>query len=75
MSSQHSVEIHQSLLARVPEVTGRQLPAWFECLDNGPGLIRFDERVNWLADEHDLPHGYAQAIVQEHSRRRAAHRG
>lgn len=74
MSSHHSAETHQSLLARIPEVTGRQLPHWFGCLDNGPGLIRFEERVSWLRDEHSLPHGYAQAIVHEHDRRRAAQR-
>lgn len=75
MSLHHSAETHQSLLARIPEVTGRNLPHWFECLENGPGLVRFDERVNWLRAEHDLSHGYAVAIVREHDRRRAASRG
>src|SRR3954463_11548864 len=72
MSMPQSEETHQSLLARIPEVTGRDVPAWLECLSNGPGLVRFEERVNWLADEHDLPHGYARAIVHEHDKRRAA---
>lgn len=75
MSLHHSAETHQSLLARIPEVTGRHLPHWFECLDNGPGLVRFEERVNWLRDEHNLAHGHAVAIVHEHDRRRAAYRG
>lgn len=74
MSQPHSEETHQSLLARLPEVTGRDLPSWFEALEAGPGLVRFDERVNWLRDEHELPHGYARAIVHEHERRRAAGR-
>jgi hypothetical protein len=74
MSQNHSEETHQSLLARIPEVTGRQLPQWFEAIENGPGLLRFEERVTWLRDEHALPHGYAQAIVHEHDMRRA-HRG
>jgi len=72
MSMPQSEETHQSLLARIPEVTGRDLPSWLECLSNGPGLLRFEARVNWLADEHDLPHGYARAIVHEHDKRRAA---
>lgn len=71
MSLHHSEETHQSLLARIPEVTGRQLPQWFEAIENGPGLLRFEERVTWLRDEHELPHGYAQAIVHEHDKRRA----
>jgi Domain of unknown function (DUF4287) len=70
MSQIHSEETHQSLLARIPAVTGRQLPQWFEALEQGPGLLRFDERVNWLADEHGISHGYARAIVHEHERRR-----
>jgi hypothetical protein len=74
MSMPHSAETHQSLLARIPEVTGRDLPTWFGCLNDGPALLRFEERVNWLADEHELPHGYARAIVHEHDKRRAAAR-
>ncbi|MCA1824164.1 MAG: DUF4287 domain-containing protein [Mycobacteriales bacterium] len=71
MSLNHSKEIHQSLLERIPEVTGRQLPEWFEQLDNGPALLRFDERVSWLKDHHEIPHGYAAALVYEHDRRRS----
>jgi hypothetical protein len=74
MSMPHSEDTHQSLLARIPEATGRDLSAWFGCLEAGPGLLRFDERVTWLRDEHDLPHGYARAIVHEHDLRRAASR-
>ncbi|MDX6226114.1 MAG: hypothetical protein QOJ92_886 [Frankiales bacterium] len=74
MSLNQSEETHQSLLARIPEVTGRELPQWFEAIENGPGLLRFEERVTWLRDEHSLPHGYAQAIIHEHDKRRV-HRG
>jgi hypothetical protein len=70
MSLPHSDETHQSLLARIPEVTGRDLPSWFHELDDGPALLRFEERVSWLRDNHSLPHGYARAIVHEHDRRR-----
>ncbi|MGI8698735.1 MAG: DUF4287 domain-containing protein [Mycobacteriales bacterium] len=75
MSLHHSAETHQSLLARIPEVTRRDLREWFRCLEDGPGLLRFEERVNWLQDEHELPHSYATAIVHEHDRRRMAARG
>lgn len=69
----HNPETHASLLARIPEVTGQALPHWFACLDDGPGLLRADERARWLSDEHTLPAAYAAAIVDEHERRRRAH--
>ena len=72
MSLNHSTQTHQNLLARVPEATGRPLLEWFRALDNGPSLLRFEERVNWLRSEHNLPHGYATAIVHEHDKRRRA---
>ena len=74
MSLPSSEVTHQSLLARIPAATGRDLHAWFGCLDDGPALLRFDERVTWLRDEHGLPHGYARALVHEHDKRRAAGR-
>lgn len=72
MSLNHSPETHKNLIARVPRITGRNLPEWFETIENGPAFLRPDERANWLADEHGLPHGYASAIVREHERRRHA---
>ncbi|RJL33307.1 DUF4287 domain-containing protein [Bailinhaonella thermotolerans] len=70
MSLNHSPETHSKLIARVPTITGRELPEWFQALDNGPAFLRCEERTNWLADEHGLSHGYASAIVHEHERRR-----
>lgn len=70
----HNPETHASLLARIPTVTGREVGHWIACLENGPGLVRADERARWLADEHTLPAAYAAAIVHEHDRRRAAAR-
>lgn len=67
----HSEDTHNQLLARIPTATGRELPEWFKALDDGPALLRFDERVNWLRDEHDLAHGHATAIVHEHDKRRS----
>jgi Domain of unknown function (DUF4287) len=74
MSLHHSEATHEQLIARVPQVTGRDLPEWFTALDDGPGLLRFDERVNWLRDEHSIPHGHATAIVHEFDKRRGARR-
>jgi hypothetical protein len=71
MSLHHSEDTHQLLVARVPEATGRGLPEWFRALEDGPSLLRFDERVNWLRDEHGLSHGHASAIVHEHDKQRA----
>jgi len=68
-----SDETHRNLVERVPQVTGRGLSEWFHEIENGPSFSRFDERVNWLRDEHELPAGYANAIVREHEKRRSAH--
>ncbi|MEV0998249.1 MULTISPECIES: DUF4287 domain-containing protein [unclassified Nonomuraea] len=70
MSLNHSPETQTKLIARVPTITGRELPEWFQAIDNGPAFLRCDERANWLADEHGLTHGYAAAIVHEHERHR-----
>ncbi|MGH3322256.1 MAG: DUF4287 domain-containing protein [Streptosporangiaceae bacterium] len=74
MCMHHSQETHRNLVARIPKVTGRELPEWFVCIERGPAFLRMEERVNWLADEHDLPHGFASVIVHEHERRRATTR-
>jgi len=74
MSLHHSEATHQQLVERVPTVTGRDLPHWFEEIENGPSLLRFDERVNWLRDEHGIAHGHASAIVHEYDKRRGARR-
>jgi hypothetical protein len=73
MSVHHSDETHRNLVERVPQVTGRDLTEWFHEIEQGPSFIRFDERVRWLRDEHELPHGYASAICREHERRRTNH--
>lgn len=71
MGLNHSEETHQLLVARITEVTGRPLQEWFGQLDAGPGLLRFDDRVQWLRDEYNLAHGPATAIVHEHALKRA----
>jgi hypothetical protein len=67
----HSEETHQLLVAKIPEVTGRSVDDWLTKLEDGPGILRFDDRVNWLRDEFDLAHGPATAIVHEQDLRRA----
>jgi hypothetical protein len=71
MGLHHSEQTHQLLVARVPEATGRPLSEWFNQLDDGPGLLRFDDRVRWLSDEYGISHGHATAIVHEHDLMRA----
>ena len=66
----HSPETHKNLIARIPSVTGRALPEWFESLESGPAFLRCEERAHWLSDEHGLTHGYAAAIVHEYEVRR-----
>jgi hypothetical protein len=34
--------------------------------------MRFEERVNWLQDEHNIAHSHACAIVHEYDRQRAS---
>jgi hypothetical protein len=65
MTLHHSEETHQQLVDRVPSITGREMSDWFDELEDGPALSRFDDRVNWLRDTHSLSHGYATAIVHE----------
>jgi hypothetical protein len=66
----HSPDMHKSLIARIPFVTGCDLPEWFRHLESGPAFLRCDERANWLADEHGISDGYATAIVHEYEVRR-----
>ncbi|GLZ10054.1 hypothetical protein Acsp04_02890 [Actinomadura sp. NBRC 104425] len=74
MSLNHSPETHSKLLARIPAVTGRDLPEWFTAIENGPSFLRCEERCNWLVEEHGISYGYAAALVREHERtRRARH--
>ena len=72
MSQISSEEIHRNILSRIPQVTGREIGDWLRAVDEGPSLLRFDERVNWLKNEHNLSSGYAKAIIHEYDRRRAA---
>ena len=70
MSLFHSPNLHNSLIARIPVVTGRDLAEWFHRLESGPAFLRCDERAHWLADDAGISHGYANAIVHEYELRR-----
>ncbi len=72
MSLHHSEETHRQLVERLPSVTGKDLREWFSALEQGPSLLRFDEKVNWLRDQFNIAHGHATAIVHEHDKQRAA---
>lgn len=65
-----SPEMHKNLIARIPRVTGSDLREWFMRLESGPAFLRCEERAQWLADEHGISHGYANAIVHEYEMRR-----
>ncbi|MGH3354338.1 MAG: DUF4287 domain-containing protein [Nocardioidaceae bacterium] len=71
MALHHSEETHRQLVERIPSATGRDLKEWFGQIENGPGMLRFEERVGWLREEFGLAHGHATAIVHEHNLRRA----
>ena len=70
MSLIHSPNLHSSLIARIPVVTGRALDEWFHRLESGPAFLRREERAHWLADEGGISCGYAYAIVHEYEMRR-----
>ncbi|GEB49332.1 hypothetical protein SCA03_18830 [Streptomyces cacaoi] len=72
MSQVFSEETHRNLLSRIPHCTGREVSEWLRAVDEGPSLLRFEEKVSWLRGEHNLAYGHAKAIIHEHDLRRAA---
>lgn len=74
MSHAFSEETHRNLLARIPRCTGREIADWLKAVEEGPSLIRFEEKVSWLRGEHGLAYGHAKAIIHEYDLRRAARR-
>ncbi|MCQ4080504.1 DUF4287 domain-containing protein [Streptomyces sp. RB6PN25] len=72
MSQIISEETHRNLLSRIPQCTGREIDDWLRALEDGPALLRFEEKVNWLRREYEgLSSGHARAIVHEYDLRRA----
>ncbi|MEY9841873.1 DUF4287 domain-containing protein [Streptacidiphilus sp. N1-10] len=74
MSLMYSTETHQNLLSRIPAVTGRPLGDWLKAVDEGPSLLRCEEKIAWLRREYGISYGYAKALVHEYGLRRAAAR-
>ncbi|MEU8761938.1 DUF4287 domain-containing protein [Streptomyces sp. NPDC048659] len=74
MSYTFSEETHRNLLARIPRCTGREIADWLRIVEEGPSLLRFEDKVSWLRGAHSLAHGHAKAIIHEHDLRRAARR-
>jgi len=58
LSLTHSPNLHSSLIARIPVVTGHALDEWFHRLESGPAFLRREERAHWLADEAGISCGY-----------------
>ncbi|MER7763864.1 DUF4287 domain-containing protein [Streptomyces sp. NPDC097619] len=74
MSVEFSEKTHRRMLSRIPQSTGRDISEWLRYVDEGPSLIRFEEKVSWLRGAHELSYGQAKAIVHEYGLRRAARR-
>ncbi|MEU1123044.1 DUF4287 domain-containing protein [Streptomyces sp. NPDC005899] len=72
MSQVFSEETHRNLLSRIPDRTGRAVADRLRTVEEGPSLLRFEEKVSWLRGEHDLTYGHAKAIIHEYDLRRAA---
>lgn len=72
MSQVFSEETHRNLLARIPQCTGRAIADWLRTVEEGPALVRFEEKVSWLRTEHNLAYGHAKALIHEYDMRRAA---
>ncbi|MFE9257063.1 DUF4287 domain-containing protein [Streptomyces sp. NPDC006879] len=72
MSVEFSEITHRNMLARIPETTGREVSDWLRAVEEGPSLVRFEEKVSWLRGEHPLSYGQAKAIIHEFDLRRAA---
>lgn len=54
-----------TMLANLPEKTGRSLDAWFELLQR-QGLEKHGEIVRWLKAENGVTHGFANLISQQY---------
>lgn len=72
MSVEFSEQTHRNMIDRIPRATGRELSDWLRTVDDGPSLVRFEEKVSWLLGAHELSYGQAKAIIHEHDLRRAA---
>ncbi|MFD3695580.1 DUF4287 domain-containing protein [Streptomyces sp. NPDC058646] len=74
MSVEFSEQTHRNMIDRIPRTTGRDMSDWLRAVDDGPSLVRFEEKVSWLLGAHELSYGQAKAIIHEYDLRRAARR-
>ncbi|GHI89299.1 DUF4287 domain-containing protein [Streptomyces xanthophaeus] len=74
MSVEFSEQTHRNMIDRIPRTTGRDMSDWLRAVDEGPSLVRFEEKVSWLLGAHELSYGQAKAIIHEYDLRRAARR-
>ncbi|MCB5166278.1 DUF4287 domain-containing protein [Streptomyces bambusae] len=72
MSVEFSEETHRNMISRIHRTTGRELADWLRTVDEGPSLVRFEEKLSWLRGAHELSYGQAKAIIHEYDLRRAA---
>ncbi|MBC8753895.1 DUF4287 domain-containing protein [Kordia sp. YSTF-M3] len=52
----------ETMIANMPEKTGKSLDAWLEILKKQP-FTKHSEAVNFLKKEHGVTHGFANTIV------------
>lgn len=57
-------EMAATMLASIPEKTGKTLPEWIKVL-KAAGLEKHGEMVKLLKSEHGVTHGYANLIAVE----------
>ncbi|MEV8534387.1 DUF4287 domain-containing protein [Streptomyces sp. NPDC051211] len=72
MSVEFSEQTHRNMIDRIPQTTGRDLSDWLRAVDEGPSLVRFEEKISWLRGAYELSYGQAKAILHEYDLRRAA---
>lgn len=65
-------EMAASMIANLPEKTGKDLAAWVEIVKRS-GREKHGEIVKHLKAEHGVSHGYANLIAHEAKRSAAAH--
>src|SRR5260370_27216229 len=63
LSLTHSPNLHSSLIARIPVVTGRDLAEWFHRLESGPAFLRREERALCASPLARHPLRYAHRVV------------
>jgi predicted transport protein len=61
----------ETMIANMPEKTGKSLEEWFETLDQNP-FEKHGEGMKFLKGEHGVTHGFANTILQLYKQRDAS---